>query len=73
MNQCGCSRAIEILTGGASLTAKCRVPTVSLTQKVHNVDVALKALKASAAGSPPGNVAAKDIVQVCSLVDGFVF
>ena len=53
---------MEVLTG-ASLTGKLRVPTVSLTQKTHNVDISLKALKASAAGSPPGNVAAKDIVQ----------
>ena len=55
---------MEVLTGETGLTSKLRVPTVSLTQKTHNVDVSLKALKASVAGSPPGNaITPKDIVQ----------
>ena len=53
---------MEVLTGD-SLTGKLRMPTVSLTQKTHNVEISLKALEASAAGRPPGNMTAKDIVQ----------
>ena len=46
------------------LFARLRVPTVSLNQKVHNINVALESLRASAAGLPSGgNITAKDIVQ----------
>ena len=46
------------------LFARLRVPTVSLNQKVHNINVALESLRASPAGLPSGgNITAKDIVQ----------
>lgn len=42
---------MEVLTNNNSnLTSKLRIPAVSRLQKVHNVDLALGALKSSRAG-----------------------
>ena len=48
---CFFSRVMEILLSNNSLTSKLRMPAVSRLQKVHNVDMALLALKSSRAGS----------------------
>ncbi|KAL6426055.1 hypothetical protein ACFW04_008971 [Cataglyphis niger] len=38
-------RVMELITGIKGLTQRCRVPAISRLQKVHNVDVALNALR----------------------------
>lgn len=37
-------RAMELITGNRNLTCQCRVPAISRLQKIHNVNIALKAL-----------------------------
>lgn len=37
-------RAMELITGNRNLTCQCRVPSISRLQKIHNVNIALKAL-----------------------------
>ncbi|XP_014600851.1 PREDICTED: protein abnormal spindle isoform X1 [Polistes canadensis] len=37
-------RVMELISGRSDLTRQCRVPTISRLQKIHNVDIALKAL-----------------------------
>lgn len=37
-------RTMELITGNRNLTCQCRVPAISRLQKVHNVNIALKAL-----------------------------
>ena len=55
------SKVAEFLTG-ATLSTQLRVPTVSMLQKVHNTDVALKELR-QVSSSIPTNITAKDIVN----------
>jgi abnormal spindle-like microcephaly-associated protein len=52
----------ELLTG-ENLYTQLRVPAVSRLQKVHNTDVALKALRKAAASLIPSNILAKDLVD----------
>lgn len=37
-------RVMELISGRSDLTRQCRMPTISRLQKIHNVDIALKAL-----------------------------
>ena len=53
----------ELLTG-VNLASQLRVPAVSRLQKVHNTDVALKALRNAPAGvSIPATITSKDLVD----------
>lgn len=55
-------RAMEIITTQDGLVSRCRMPANSKLQKVHNVDLALKALK-SAGYELVGEIDAKCIVE----------
>jgi len=55
-----CSRVMEIILQNRTLSNELRVPPVSRLQKIHNVDVALWALK-NAGYVLTGNITAKDI------------
>ena len=55
------NRLVELLLNGSS-EGRLRMPALSRMQKVHNVDLALKALKASSIGIPK-EIQAKDIVD----------
>ena len=52
----------ELLTG-VNLASQLRVPAVSRLQKVHNTDVALKALRTAAGVSIPATITSKDLVD----------
>ncbi|CAH0771094.1 unnamed protein product [Bemisia tabaci] len=56
------TRVMEIILGNHGLSAKVRTPAISRLQKVHNVDVALKALK-GAGYEIQGDITSKDIVD----------
>jgi hypothetical protein len=49
---------MEILTQNETLTSKLRMPAVSRLQKVHNIDLALTALKSARCGKV--NLSQKD-------------
>jgi len=55
------SKVAEFLTG-ATVSTQLRVPAVSMLQKVHNTEVALKELR-RATSSIPTNITSKDIVN----------
>ena len=55
------SKVAEFLTG-ATVSTQLRVPAVSMLQKVHNTEVALKELR-QATTSIPTNIMSKDIVN----------
>ncbi|XP_036149529.1 protein abnormal spindle isoform X2 [Monomorium pharaonis] len=55
-------RAMELISGVRGLTQRCRVPAISRLQKVHNVDVALNALR-QAGYVLEGNIDAKSIAD----------
>lgn len=55
-------RAMELITGTRGLTQRCRVPAISRLQKVHNVDMALDALRQTGYVLE-GNIDAKSIVD----------
>ncbi|XP_071644132.1 uncharacterized protein [Temnothorax longispinosus] len=55
-------RAMELITGARGLTQRCRVPAISRLQKVHNVDLALSALR-QAGYVLEGNIDAKSIAD----------
>ncbi|KAL6258750.1 hypothetical protein P5V15_010699 [Pogonomyrmex californicus] len=55
-------RAMELITGIPGLTQRCRVPAISRLQKVHNVDVALSALR-QAGYVLKGDIDAKSIAD----------
>ncbi|CAK6442302.1 unnamed protein product [Pipistrellus nathusii] len=66
--QCGARlvRATELLTGDWGLSRRLRMPAVSRLQKVHNVDLALQALRArgvSLQDEQGSAILAKDIVD----------
>jgi len=52
----------ELLTG-ENLAGQLRVPAVSRLQKIHNVDVALKALRKAASLFIPATITSKDLVD----------
>ncbi|KAI4502823.1 hypothetical protein M0802_001867 [Mischocyttarus mexicanus] len=55
-------RVMELISGRSDLTRQCRVPTISRLQKVHNIDIALKALLQC--GCPlTGDIDAKSIAD----------
>lgn len=56
-----CRRALEILTNDYTLSKKLRVPATTLTNKKHNVLVAMKKLQSD--GVNVGSVRAEDIVS----------
>ncbi|XP_020277492.1 protein abnormal spindle isoform X2 [Pseudomyrmex gracilis] len=55
-------RAMELITGRRGLTERCRVPAISRLQKIHNVDVALNALR-DAGYVLEGDIDAKSIAD----------
>lgn len=55
-------RIMELITGVRRLTQRCRVPTISRLQKIHNVDMALNALY-QAGYTLEGDIDAKSIVD----------
>ncbi|XP_015174315.1 PREDICTED: protein abnormal spindle isoform X2 [Polistes dominula] len=55
-------RVMELISGQSNLTRQCRVPTISRLQKIHNVDIALKALLQSGCALT-GNIDTKSIAD----------
>ncbi|KAL0118078.1 hypothetical protein PUN28_009034 [Cardiocondyla obscurior] len=55
-------RTMELITGIRGLIQRCRVPAISRLQKVHNVDMALNALR-QAGYVLEGNIDAKNIAD----------
>lgn len=55
-------RVMELISGRSDLTSQCRMPTISRLQKIHNVDVALKALL-QCGYALNGNINAKSIAD----------
>lgn len=55
-------RVMELITGRRGLTERCRVPAISRLQKIHNVDVALNALR-DAGYVLEGDIDAKSIAD----------
>ena len=60
---CSLSLQVAELLTGENLCGQLRVPAVSRLQKVHNTDVALKALRKSSGQLIPANIGAKDLVD----------
>ncbi|KAK0096791.1 hypothetical protein PV326_004426 [Microctonus aethiopoides] len=55
-------RVMELIIGDRTLTSQCRVPSISRLQKIHNADLALKAL-IKAGYQITGDIDAKSIVD----------
>ncbi|KAK0179815.1 hypothetical protein PV327_005531 [Microctonus hyperodae] len=55
-------RVMELIIGDRTLTIQCRVPSISRLQKIHNVDLSLKAL-IKAGYQITGDIDAKSIVD----------
>ncbi|KAK2581210.1 hypothetical protein KPH14_008009 [Odynerus spinipes] len=55
-------RVMELINGSSDLTRQCRMPTISRLQKIHNVDIALKALL-QCGYALSGNIDAKSIAD----------
>ncbi|XP_035738525.1 protein abnormal spindle-like isoform X1 [Vespa mandarinia] len=55
-------RVMELISGRSDLTRQCRMPTISRLQKIHNVDIALKALL-QCSYALTGNIDARSIAD----------